>query len=275
MFDVKTPVSLHICRTSTWDTRATTLESTFCRISRSVRYGTVQFRYDSKRIFQLYAVFSKNGTPPLTGTFAHNGKISITGLVASTFHTLKQQGQQIIMSGTKYMPTKSGFEDEFGGATISLKQGHKCCGCCCDTRRAVIIVDSIVTVSTLLSTVLVGTGVKLMEAYAADADDDQVVEAGKQLQGIPVGLLVVFMLLRAALCVLGVLGAISYKKWMVVAALCTHVLSVVIYLLHFNVPYMVFAGLLAYPHVFFIKEMDANVMTPDNYPNEVQSCCCV
>jgi hypothetical protein len=179
------------------------------------------------------------------------------------------------MSGAMYMPTKSGFEDEIDGATISPKKGHSCCGCCCDTRRAVIIVNAVMICSTLLSAVFLVAGVEIMEAAAAGADDDQVVEAGKEMQSIPVGLLTVVMLVEVALYALGVWGAINYKKCLVVAALCAYLLHFVINLLQLGFFGMVLAVLFAYPHVFFIKEMDANIMTPENYPNEVQSCCCV
>jgi hypothetical protein len=179
------------------------------------------------------------------------------------------------MSGAMYTPTKSGFEDEIGGATISPKIGHSCCGCCCDTRRAVIIVNAVMTCFTLLSAVLMVAGVEILEAAAADADDDAVAEVGKELQSFPVGIMVVLMLIQAAFYVLGVWGAINYKKYFVVAALCAYVLSFVINLLQLGFFGMVLAVLFAYPHVFFIKELDANIMTPENYPNEVQSCCCV
>jgi len=124
------------------------------------------------------------------------------------------------------------------------------------------------------ATFLIG-GIEILEAAAKNADDDQVIEAGKELQQIPMGLLIVLLVLQLSMFGLGVQGAIAYKKWMVMCALAAYSLSFVMAVFQLSIFGMIQAGFFAYPHVFFIREMDQNIMTPENYPNEVQSCCCV
>ena len=148
-------------------------------------------------------------------------------------------------------------------------------GCCCDTRRAVIIVNIVMLCFTLLAGISLVAGVELVDSVAAQADDDQVEEAAKQLSSLPIGFFVFLIFLQAVLYVFGIMGAINYTKWMVVAAIVGYVLSFISNLLQLSIFGMFFSGLFAYPHVFFIKEMNQNIMTPENYPNEVQSCCCV
>jgi hypothetical protein len=158
---------------------------------------------------------------------------------------------------------------------FSQKQGHSCCGCCCDTRRAVIIVNLVMLCFNLLTAVSFIAGVELMEAVASQADDDQVIEAGKELQSIPVGLFVALTILQAVFYVFGIMGAINYTKWMIICAIVGYVLSFAVQLFQLNLLGMFLSGVFAYPHFFFLSEMNKNIMTPENYPNEVQSCCCV
>ena len=58
------------------------------------------------------------------------------------------------------------------------KVGSKCCGCCCDFRRAVIITDVVLMIFALMS--LISIAVPFSERYADSltgaVDDDQVIE---------------------------------------------------------------------------------------------------
>jgi hypothetical protein len=179
------------------------------------------------------------------------------------------------MSEAMYMPTKMASSDDVGGMEFSQKQGHSCCNCCCDTRRAVIIVNLVMLCFNLLTALSFVAGVEIMEAAAAQADDDQVIEEGKELQSIPMGLFVALIFLQAVFYVFGIMGAINYTKWMIICAIVGYVLSFAVHLLQLNFLGMLLSGVFAYPHFFFLSEMNQNIMTPENYPNEVQSCCCV
>eukprot|EP00339_Tiarina_fusa_P019986 CAMPEP_0117028252 /NCGR_PEP_ID=MMETSP0472-20121206/20559_1 /TAXON_ID=693140 ORGANISM="Tiarina fusus, Strain LIS" /NCGR_SAMPLE_ID=MMETSP0472 /ASSEMBLY_ACC=CAM_ASM_000603 /LENGTH=177 /DNA_ID=CAMNT_0004735689 /DNA_START=50 /DNA_END=583 /DNA_ORIENTATION=+ len=177
------------------------------------------------------------------------------------------------MADASYMPTKISIEDEMGGVRMAGKEGHKCCGCCCDTRRAVITVNAIMCTMILLGTIFLFAGIELMEAAAADADDDEVKEAGEQLQQIPLGLLVVVNLVLVALFAAGIKGAVDYNPRLVKCAAFAYVGKFILDLFGGNIAAAVTDAFFAYPHFFFLKEMSENVMTPENYPNEAHCCC--
>ena len=170
------------------------------------------------------------------------------------------------------MPTAMVVEDE-GGFHPRTKEGQKCCGCCCDTRRAVIVVNSIMSVLVLLSTVFLFAGVELIEAAAATADDDEVKKAGEELQQLPMGLIVATNVCLIGLFVAGIMGAVNYNPTLVKCAASGYVLKFALDLFQVNIGGMILDGFFFYPHFFFLKEMNDNIMTPENYPNETHCCC--
>jgi hypothetical protein len=177
-------------------------------------------------------------------------------------HTMMDQG---------YMPTKVGISQEMGG---SHKRGHTFCGCCCDTRRAVIIVNIFMLTCTVISVVTIALGAQLLNAMG-DGDDEAQQEAAQQLNSIPLGLLFAMVIIQAVFFVFGIMGAIKYTTWMLSVALIGYTLYFVMNLLSSNFLYIGLPVLFAYPHFVLISEINQGIMTPDNYPNEVHSCCCV
>jgi cytochrome bd-type quinol oxidase subunit 2 len=173
------------------------------------------------------------------------------------------------MNDHEYMPTKVAISQEMGGGH---KRGHTCCGCCCDTRRAVIIVNIFMLISTVITAILLTLGVEAMNAMG---DDQAQQEEAQQLNSIPLGLVVAMMMIQAVLFVFGIMGAIKYTKWMIMVALIGYALSFVVNLLSGSYLGLVLPALFAYPHFVLISEINQGIMTPDNYPNEVHSCCCV
>ena len=158
-------------------------------------------------------------------------------------------------------------------AATGFKQGHRCCGCCCDTRRAVITVNSIMAILLLLGTVLGAVGIELLEIAAADADDDEVKEAGEELQQTPLGLLVFMNICLIGCFVAGILGAVNYNPTLVKLAAGAYVAKIIIDIIGMNLVALIIDGFFLYPHIFFLKEMRDNIMTHENYPNEAQCCC--
>ena len=80
----------------------------------------------------------------------------------------------------------------------------------------------------------------------------------------------------------GIVGAVNYNKINVLLALIAHVSDLVLACVYFNsfpmwmsVGSVVVDCLFLYPHVVLLKEMQYGIMTPANYENEKQSCCCV
>jgi hypothetical protein len=164
-------------------------------------------------------------------------------------------------------------EGEIPG-TFRSKQGHSCCGGCCDMRRAVILCNMISILFAFLSL----AGLEVLKAAikaGGEMDDDVTKQASAAMKDFPIGVMILFMVVQCACYSMGVLGAISFTQWQVIVALVCHAILAGINLVSFNIPGILMAGFFAYPHVFFIKELRAGIMTPENYPNEVQSCCCV
>jgi hypothetical protein len=74
---------------------------------------------------------------------------------------------------------------------------------------------------------------------------------------------------------LGLFGAIKYKGWMVIVAAVWHCVNSVLSLIGGDLGGALVNGCFAYPHVVFYQEMRKGIMTEENYPNEIHSCCCV
>lgn len=75
----------------------------------------------------------------------------------------------------------------------------------------------------------------------------------------------------------GIYGAYIFDIRLVGVSLAAYALEAIFALLGFNLVGIIMAGFFAYPHVFFIKEVRAGIMTKERYvPGiEEQSCCCV
>jgi hypothetical protein len=165
------------------------------------------------------------------------------------------------------------FEQGHPALGSRVKQGHKCCGDCCDVRRAVIIVN-------LISVFSVVFGLALFASALARSDFEE------KMSGQTVGMVIV--ILEMVFYGMGVYGAISYNQWLVASALALYS-ALVVYSIALVVNsvlmadefwYFYFFGILrnalfAYPHWFLIQEIRSGIMTVENYPNEKHSCCCV
>mgnify|MGYP000570490204 CR=1 FL=1 len=107
-------------------------------------------------------------------------------------------------------------------------------------------------------------------------DDDEVLEVyseAGELKGV--GLVITIMILRMMANGAGIYGAWTFNINFVGASLAAYCLEVLFAMISLNFTGFLYAGFFAYPHVFFIKEVKAGIMTKENYPIEEQSCCCV
>lgn len=155
------------------------------------------------------------------------------------------------------------------------KQGHKCCGGCCDVRRAVIVVNAINIVLLGLSLFSI-LATQTLAANATGNDvDDQVQEAMEAFSSAPLGAILAIMGVQMVLSAVGIAGAVLFNKWMVIAAAIAYGIGVAGGLLSLNPGGLVFNACFLYPHIFLIKEIRDGIMSKENYPNEQQSCCCV
>mmetsp|Transcript_101600 Transcript_101600/g.152245 ORF Transcript_101600/g.152245 Transcript_101600/m.152245 type:complete len:176 (-) Transcript_101600:239-766(-) len=163
-------------------------------------------------------------------------------------------------------------DGEAAASPTTEKQGHLFFGCCCDTRRATIIVNVINMVMAALA--LFGMGVVASSGFADQFDDDAVkadLATAQQYIWIPI-LISAFSILCAGL---GMYGAMKYKQWMVMVGAVWYCINSVLSILGGDLGGAALSGLFAYPHFVFMQEMKKGIMTEANYPNEKHSCCCV
>lgn len=151
---------------------------------------------------------------------------------------------------------------------VKNKQGHSCCGGCCDVRRAVIIVDIIMIFLLFIDIAGIMTITKQRDLL----DDDEVQEAIEDSHGT--WGIIMFVIEIVLLCV-SIWGAVSYSTPKVVVGLGLFSIGCLMSLVQFNLPGALLTGLFAYPHYFLYHEINNGIMNPENYYNEEQSCCCV
>lgn len=191
-------------------------------------------------------------------------------------------------------PTKT--TTAFAPAGRQDKRGALCCGCCCDMRRAVIIVNILSIVFALLSIPVIISTITVwneaMEEFLAGTDDvvSQIDESIQQYHTRMIAEVCVSIF--AAIC--GIVGAVKFLPWLVYVPILWHVVSVVLawvfsiqlarqyQALGVGIPYLyliastVAKALFIYPHVGFVKEVHEGTMTKDRYMiHEQASCCCV
>ena len=157
-------------------------------------------------------------------------------------------------------------------APQGIRQSHLCCGCCCDTRRATIVVN-------IISASFASLGILALAFFVTptlvnSVDDDEVkqdlAEASKFAW---VGILI---LCSSVLCSgTGIYGALKYNGTMVLVAGVWYSVNSLFNLLGGDVIGAIMSGFFAYPHFVLHQEMKKGIMTEINYPNEKHSCCCV
>jgi hypothetical protein len=200
------------------------------------------------------------------------------------------QGTPIVASATDYPvqnPAYPMLEQE--------KVGSKCCGCCCDFRRAVIILDCCLifySVMTLFSLAF-PDDVRSKQFEVLGIDDDQV-------QDVLLEMLTITQIIAGCGVVafaIAAFGAKTYHTGLVAFGIAYLVLSFVA-LIVVQVTYTgkandvaqpdttlaqpitnwitngVLMALFIYPHVGLISEIKSGIMSAATYPREEYSCCC-
>jgi hypothetical protein len=160
------------------------------------------------------------------------------------------------------------------------RQNHLYFNYCCDCRRAVLVINIISVVINIVNIVLVNVGMNYMFQHPEDmesqmsAEDaakfDAIVKSGK-IQMIE-ALMDAFIVIAIGLHVCGIYGALKFKKWGIVTGGSAYIVNGVFGLLRFDIPKMILAGVMGYPHYFLVKEINEGIMTDYNYHN-VAACC--
>jgi hypothetical protein len=162
-----------------------------------------------------------------------------------------------------------------GNPTGKLKQGHRCCGGCCDVRRAVIIVNIVGLATNGLMLIFFLAGASFLNQMASALDDDQAVsDAHSTLDFGAVGI-VTYSIVHMAAQGIGIYGAIHYNQLMVGLCFVFYVISFIVSGVQVSIVGLVINGFFGYPHFYFLKEVRSGILSEETYPTEKQSCCCV
>ena len=165
------------------------------------------------------------------------------------------------------------YADTSASTVTESRQGHLYCGFMCDMRRAVMIVN-LITIGMALSSITL-VRVLSRDDFVNNYDDD-FTKFELQSLGNSKGKTIAYGVFTIACALVGATGAFIYDTNMVLVGAAYHSLNTI---LKFFPPTgfwsIVVASLLAYPHFPFIVERRRGIMTRENYPNEMHSCCCV
>uniref|UniRef100_A0A7R9Z1N1 Uncharacterized protein n=1 Tax=Pseudictyota dubia TaxID=2749911 RepID=A0A7R9Z1N1_9STRA len=165
------------------------------------------------------------------------------------------------------------------------RMGHRCCGCCCDMKTAVFVVDIISLVFSALVLFIWVPGLKLMasdefqEDYeeavsqqAADITDDavkqdyennakQAFQFTSDVAEDAIPWVTAAAIVSIVAFALGIYGSLSVRQWPVLVALIVHVFNCCMSFVFLQLIPALFAGFFAYPHVVFIIEMRKGIFS--------------
>lgn len=175
-------------------------------------------------------------------------------------------------------------------ATVSPddeKLGAKCCACCCDYRRAVIVLAIMGIVFSVIYLVLVLVGVGILASAATSAVDDDFVNTTATVGAIGAGVVAGIFAVAALFYVFMLFAALKYNVCMlatvVVFDCIFFVYNIYVYIAFSEttsdmvggiIGTCIFTGLWMYPTVGLITEIKKGIMSPETYPREAYSCCC-
>ena len=141
------------------------------------------------------------------------GSAAVTGLGASPGSTA---GMDLAA------PPGSAATIPAGGDVVPMGQqakvGAKCCGCCCDYRRAVIVVASIGIALTVISLISSLSAISAASSTASYYTDDVYMDDGTVQDAVNygVGVVVILAILGVSASVCALVGAIRFNIWLVV-----------------------------------------------------------
>lgn len=178
-----------------------------------------------------------------------------------------------------------------GAAAVAEgKQGSKCCGCCCDFRRAVIVMGIIGLVFSAINLILYATGAAVVGSLSSSCDDDvysdlcsEVTVAGTYSLAV----VAVICALQVLFYIFQIVAAIKYNVCMLATVIVVNLVWFVLGVIQVSrsgvstgnivgyiIFYIIFVGLEIYPTAGLLKEIKAGTMSKETYPREAYSCCC-
>lgn len=176
-------------------------------------------------------------------------------------------------------------------AVAEEKQGSKCCGCCCDFRRAVMVMGIIGLVFAAINLILYVTGAAIVGSLSTSCDDDlysdlcsEVTVAGTYSLAV----VAVICAVQVLFYIFQIVAAIKYNVCMLATVIVVNLVWFVLAIVQvFRGPaqttgnivgsivfYVIFIALEIYPTAGLLKEIKAGTMSKETYPREAYSCCC-
>lgn len=172
------------------------------------------------------------------------------------------------------------------------KQGSKCCGCCCDQRRAVIVVN---VISMLLGFVaLISYARANAEIEAAHDHDPSVILVATSANQSAAKLTAIGVVISIG----AIVGAMQFNIYLVGLKVLWTLINYLVTVVNFSftlreideyehgqilpvgqfvarfVVRAIVATFYIYPHLVFIKEVSAGILSKETLPREDYSCCC-
>jgi len=170
------------------------------------------------------------------------------------------------------------------------KQGAKCCGCCCDYRRAVIVL-AIINICISIGYLIFILAAASIPGAQVNVDDDAVMTT---VEGnVPIQAALYGVSLFCSICAL--VGANKFNIPLVAintlwyvgsfiggAVLLVNTANTVEDATGENlsvIPSIIISAVITmlfmYPHIGFMYEVKVGIMSAETYPREEFSCCCV
>ena len=158
---------------------------------------------------------------------------------------------------------------------------HIFCGCCCDTRRATLIINGISVVMKFITMILLFVGVKFIEKNYEQIEADMSNDEDRKQFDLMVhngtfelfeGFTDLFLFFSMLMHICGIYGALKFKPWAIIVAAVAYGLGLLLALLSMSIFQIVFMGLFLYPHIILLKEIQSGIMSEMNYEHVVHCC---
>ncbi|CAJ1963154.1 unnamed protein product [Cylindrotheca closterium] len=190
-------------------------------------------------------------------------------------------GDAAVATPIHHEAVDQGIRPIVGGNDARNRSNHLFCGCCCDSRRATIVVNMIAIIwYTVMIIVFAFLGVSIAEngfpgdeennaqQDGGDFDDEgrDVFFEGEALAAV------IISTVSIALHVFGIYGAIYYQSAAVAASAFGYMFSFALALLSLNMTGIILCSLFFYAHAILLLEIRNGIMTPYNYEN-IKACC--
>jgi hypothetical protein len=202
----------------------------------------------------------------------------------------------VITIATESLSIDDGFNDD----EKLVPTGHHMffCGCCCDFRKATMIIDGILIAlqSIMLGVMIFGAYIissgtdiydNLQSQLEKELDDDAMIKSysdlnaanknliessSDQLTAASLGAAIAMLAVPIVFSAIGLYGALKFKNWALITNAVAISIKVLLQLINVRISgifllYALFQALCLYPHVMMIHLVRNGIMTPKNYRN--------